>query len=152
MNDESHQTPLVELEDKKRSETRGARAGICLPDQQPRQPGVHLWENPDPYYGVGGRRGWDALPAPAEPLTEMIIHALKTWPEFFEQVVSGAKTFEIRRDDRSFKVGEVLELREFDPRGARFTGRSVWRKLTYITNWEQKSGYVVMAIERTDKL
>ena len=80
----------------------------------------------------------------------MKIHALKTWPEYFEAVAGGEKTFEIRKDDRGFKVGDVLELREYRITEDRYTGRSLWRRVTYITAFDQKPGVVVMAIERTN--
>ena len=38
-------------------------------------------------------------------------HELKTDPEVFDAVKSGEKTFEIRLNDRNFKVGDVLFLR-----------------------------------------
>lgn len=40
------------------------------------------------------------------------IHTLKTDPEMFVAVCSGAKTHEIRKDDRGVAVGDVLQLRE----------------------------------------
>ncbi len=45
----------------------------------------------------------------------MRTHSLKTWPEPWHAVRSGAKTFEVRRDDRGFAVGDELLLRLFDP-------------------------------------
>lgn len=43
----------------------------------------------------------------------MKTHQLKVWPEFFGPLSTGEKTFEVRKDDRGFRVGDVLELREF---------------------------------------
>ncbi len=40
-------------------------------------------------------------------------HELKTWPEYYVPIISGEKTFEIRRDDRGFRVGDILRLREW---------------------------------------
>jgi len=41
-------------------------------------------------------------------------HALKTWPEYFQAVAERGKTFEVRKADRPFKVGETLLLQEWD--------------------------------------
>ena len=43
------------------------------------------------------------------------IHQLKTWPEYWDAVFSGAKTFEARKDDRGFQVGDTLELVRWNP-------------------------------------
>lgn len=42
-------------------------------------------------------------------------HVLKTWPNAFEAVKSGAKRFEWRSDDRGFEVGDILVLTLYDP-------------------------------------
>lgn len=44
-----------------------------------------------------------------------ICHELKTVQPFFDDVVKGRKTFEVRRNDRDFRVGDMLLLREWDP-------------------------------------
>lgn len=63
----------------------------------------------------------------------MATHRLKTWPEFFQAVKSGAKPFEIRVDDRGFALGDRLELVEFDPgEGAGFTGQEHHVDVTYL--------------------
>ena len=42
-------------------------------------------------------------------------HELKTWVCFYNPVISGKKTFEVRQNDRGFKVGDTLLLKEFMP-------------------------------------
>lgn len=44
-----------------------------------------------------------------------MIHELKTWPEFFDAVKRGEKTFEVRRNDRGFQVGDTLRLVRWQP-------------------------------------
>lgn len=45
----------------------------------------------------------------------MTVHKLKLFPEYFDAVANGIKTFEIRKNDRDYKVGDTLHLYEFDP-------------------------------------
>lgn len=61
-------------------------------------------------------------------------HELKTWPVFFEAVWSGDKTFEIRKNDRGFRVGDWLRLRESSFKGIEtvYTGRVLLVEVTYI--------------------
>lgn len=69
-----------------------------------------------------------------------MIHELKTDPNVFECVYSGEKTWEIRRHDRNFCVGDVLQLRETKSTGDEmrsgapliYTGRELWAEVTYI--------------------
>lgn len=74
------------------------------------------------------------------------IHKLKTWPKFFHAVRGGWKTFEIRQNDRDFKAGDVLILQCFDPDTNTYNGEEEARRVTYVTSFEQKPGFVVMGI------
>ena len=56
----------------------------------------------------------------------MTEHELKCWPEFFEPTAAGVKTFEIRRNDRGFKVDDWLHLREWKMSGERARGDTCW--------------------------
>lgn len=58
-------------------------------------------------------------------------HELKTLPQFFAAVESGAKTFEIRSDDRGYRVGDILFLREWD-RESGYTGRTLRKQVSYL--------------------
>jgi hypothetical protein len=75
-------------------------------------------------------------------------HELKTWPEYFQPVLDGRKTFEIRRDDRPFAVGDELWLREYEPSKGH-TGRSCSRRITYVLRDypEIKDGFCVLGLE-----
>lgn len=59
-------------------------------------------------------------------------HNLKTWPQYFQRILSGEKTFEVRKNDRDFQVGDYLLLNEYDPKTDKFTGNFVYKKVSYI--------------------
>lgn len=62
------------------------------------------------------------------------LHSLKTWTEYFEAVVDGRKTFEIRKNDRDFHVGDTLVLRDWDRNEGEYTGRKIEVEVMYITD------------------
>jgi hypothetical protein len=64
----------------------------------------------------------------------MKVHVLKTWPLFFDAQASGEKTFEVRRNDREFEVGDVLVLRRWNPTSERYEPGVVGRRVSYITS------------------
>jgi len=72
------------------------------------------------------------------------IHELKILPEYFIAINEGDKKFEIRKNDRNFQVGDFLLLKEFQD--GNFTGCETLHEVTFMTNFEQKEGYVVMSI------
>ncbi|EOS7906096.1 DUF3850 domain-containing protein [Enterococcus hirae] len=74
----------------------------------------------------------------------MKIHELKILPEYFEAVTSGRKQFEIRKNDRDYKGNDLLILREWT--GESYTGDLYKAEITYITDYMQKNGYVVLGI------
>lgn len=59
-------------------------------------------------------------------------HKLKTWPEYFARISNGDKTFEVRKNDRDFQTGDVLWLKEFDPKTGTYTGNELTTTVTYI--------------------
>ena len=61
-----------------------------------------------------------------------MIHVLKTWPEVFGAMLREAKRFEYRKNDRDFKIDDVLELREYEPDTCTYTGEVIHRKIQYI--------------------
>lgn len=78
-------------------------------------------------------------------------HNLKTWPEYFQELWSGNKTFEVRKADRDFQVGDTLVLREWDPTLKAYTARDVVATITYILHGGQfgvDEGYCVLAFKQ----
>lgn len=76
----------------------------------------------------------------------MTEHELRCWPKYFSAIESGSKNFEIRYNDRGFKVGDTLLLCEWEPETKKYTGKQLRCLITYITDYEQQLGYVVMGL------
>ena len=79
-----------------------------------------------------------------------MIHALKIFPEYFNKVISGEKTFEIRQNDRNFLVGDYIALNEFISESG-YTGRSALYRITYVAGHGHPpvslpDGYVILGI------
>ena len=77
-------------------------------------------------------------------------HELKCNIEYFSRIKTGQKTFEIRKNDRDYQVGDTLILREYNPKNSRThygDDEVLVAKVVYLTSYEQKDGYVVMGIE-----
>ncbi len=87
----------------------------------------------------------------------MMTHELKCWPEFYEDIASNVKTFEIRKDDRDFRVGDIMRLREWDPKTKQYSGRVTDRHIVYklgrrpgagcAADLGLKEGYAILGIE-----
>jgi len=56
----------------------------------------------------------------------------KVWPELFKELASGEKTFELRLDDFECKQGDVLVLREWDPKAKQYTGKSLEKNVGFV--------------------
>ena len=87
----------------------------------------------------------------------MATHKIKAWPDYFKAVVDGSKTFELRKNDRDFHVGDKLELQEYDPLAVSspYTGKKQKVKIKYIISGDDEGfrfglqpGYVCMSIQK----
>lgn len=90
----------------------------------------------------------------------MKLHKLHIWPSFFEAIRTGEKTFELRRYDRDFALGDTITLQEWDPtrRGSGcfspeegLTGVELQVRVTYMLHHGQvpglKKGFCILGIE-----
>lgn len=86
-----------------------------------------------------------------------MLHELKISPEYFDAVAQGVKPFEVRKNDRDFKVGDVLCLCEGDKDNDRivtgthysgYSGRKTRKVITYILDAPDyvKEGYVILGL------
>lgn len=63
-----------------------------------------------------------------------MIHELKLAPRYFDAVADGSKPFEVRFNDRNYKVGDVLYLKEYVEEQGHYTGRKLSRLVTFVLN------------------
>ncbi len=82
------------------------------------------------------------------------VHNLKLWSEFYNEVANGNKTFEVRKNDRGYKVGDTLILKEYCPTNKAYTGKELSRKVNYILkggDFGIEKGFVVMGLRCNGK-
>lgn len=80
-----------------------------------------------------------------------MVHKLKIYPHYFQEVADGTKTFEIRKNDRKFNVGDTVILKEWD--NIEYSGREIAAKITYILDDKfigLAEGYVAFSIKMYD--
>lgn len=76
-------------------------------------------------------------------------HRLKTWPEYYQALFEGAKTFEARRDDRGFQEGDFLHLVEWDPVKEMATGRYMLKRVGFVLrggSFGVREGFAVLSL------
>jgi hypothetical protein len=79
------------------------------------------------------------------------VHDLKITSKYFIDLVENNKNFEIRKNDRNFKIGDILKLNEINAAGE-ITGKFIKREVTYILEncelYGLKDGYCIMAVKK----
>ncbi len=60
----------------------------------------------------------------------------KVWPEYFQQILDGSKTFELRLNDFDIEEGDTLVLKEWSPDTKDYTGRILEKKVGYVGKWK----------------
>ena len=56
----------------------------------------------------------------------------KVWPEYFQKIADGKKTYELRLADWECNPGDILVLKEWDPETKEYTGRQIEKTVTYV--------------------
>ena len=78
-----------------------------------------------------------------------MIHALKIKAKYLSEIMSGDKTFEVRKNDRDFRVEDFIGFNEVNEKGY-YTGASQLVRINYILSDSEycKDGYVILGIEK----
>lgn len=56
----------------------------------------------------------------------------KAWPDYFQKIADGAKSFDLRLADFDIKEGDKLILKEWDPGTKEYTGREIVKDVSYV--------------------
>jgi hypothetical protein len=110
----------------------------------------------------GGEKSWTGFVIPHKlcrcgtPKTPRVAHELKTLNPHFGECWCGRKCAEIRKNDRNFAVGDLVELREYDAIAEKYLGRSFCVRITHILRAEDgpfglQDGYVMLSFKPSDK-
>lgn len=83
-------------------------------------------------------------------------HKLKTYQEHLDNIRLGVKPYEIRRNDRDFKVGDILWLKGWNPTREEYTGDElkvdVLSVLENVPEFGLAAGFCIMGIKIRPKL
>ncbi|MFA5290905.1 MAG: DUF3850 domain-containing protein [Candidatus Paceibacterota bacterium] len=60
----------------------------------------------------------------------------KCWVGWFDQIVDGSKTYDLRLNDFEVEEGDVVLFREWDPKTKDYTGREVEKKVGFVGKWK----------------
>lgn len=60
----------------------------------------------------------------------------KTWPDLFQKIVEGKKTFDLRLNDFDIDEGDILVLKEYDPKTQTYSGRILEKKVGFVGKWK----------------
>ncbi|WP_394178452.1 DUF3850 domain-containing protein [Marinomonas posidonica] len=87
----------------------------------------------------------------------MQAHQLKIHQDFWNDLVEGKKTAEIRRNDRDYKVGDILLIKAFpvDAEGYQHETDSEVRIITHITEGGQygiEKGYCLLSMAKPNQV
>lgn len=84
--------------------------------------------------------------------SKMDIHRVKSWPEYYAPIVRNIKTFDLRKDDRAYAVGDWIVFEEFKHGIGTYTGATTTRRIVYILrNFDGlMPGYCILGLGEVD--
>ena len=75
-------------------------------------------------------------------------HEKKVWPEYFQRILNGDKTFELRLANWECNEGDILVLQEWDPKTEKFSGRTLEKEVTYVGKTKDMSFWPKKDVEK----
>lgn len=56
----------------------------------------------------------------------------KIWPPYFQKILDRDKKYELRLADWECNIGDILVLKEWDPKTKQYTGRAIEKEVTSV--------------------
>ena len=85
----------------------------------------------------------------SDNLLTMRTHELKIRPEYYDAILRREKTFELRKDDRGYAVGDKLRLRKYVP-SLGYTGATISADVSYVLRdaeqYGLRPGHVILGV------
>ena len=69
------------------------------------------------------------------------IHEVKSWPEFYAALEKG-QPFDLRDNNRRYKVGDTIVFKEYDDRLGKLTGKKLTKRITHVMENSIGSGAI----------
>lgn len=89
-----------------------------------------------------------------EEVKTTTVHVIRAWPIFFKDLENSTKTFEFRKDDRDYEVGNILEIHEYDDYTEHYSGKVLSFEIIHLLRngktfglRDFPAGYVIMSIK-----
>ncbi len=61
----------------------------------------------------------------------------KAWPDYFQKILEGTKSFDVRLADFNCEPGDILVLREWNPEKNEYTGRIIEKEITFVAKTKE---------------
>lgn len=72
----------------------------------------------------------------------------KCWPEFFNKILVGEKNFDLRLADFECREGDILVLKEWNPKTKSYSGRSIEKEVKYVLKTKDLKFWTKEEIEK----
>lgn len=72
----------------------------------------------------------------------------KILAEYFNKILDGSKTFELRLADFECHSGDILVLEEWNPEAKKYTGRKIEKEVTYVLKTKDVKFWPVEDVEK----
>ncbi|MEQ3500615.1 DUF3850 domain-containing protein [Tenacibaculum sp. SSH1-16] len=82
----------------------------------------------------------------------MRVHEVKVKQPFYDDLYFKRKSFEVRKNDRDYEVGDILHLKEFSNQDWQ-NMQGIFRKVVYLLEGGQygiENGYVVLGLREVE--